>query len=92
MGQEGVEDMAIWAIVLAEFYGLAEFGRIPWPSRIWQNFMAWQNLAKFYGLVELGRIWQKWQIAVDCDKLRSCAQSLLTKLVEKGSGYYGCVL
>jgi hypothetical protein len=48
--------MAIWVVVLAESHGLAEFGRIPWPSRIWQNSMAWQNLAEFYGLAEFGRI------------------------------------
>jgi hypothetical protein len=29
--------MAIWVVVLAEFHGLAEFGRIPWPGRIWQK-------------------------------------------------------
>ena len=43
-------------------------------------------LAEFYGLVELGRIWQKRQIAVNCGKLRSHAQSLLAELVETGSG------
>ena len=58
MGQEGVKDIAIWVV------GLAEFSRILWPSKIWQ----------------------KWQIAVDYSKLRSYAQSLLTKLVEIGSG------
>ena len=48
--------------------------------------MAWQNLAEFYGLAELSRIWQKQQIAVDCGKLRSHAQSLLAESVETGSG------
>ena len=41
---------------LAEFHGMAEFGRILWHSRIWQNFIAWQNLAKFYSMAEFGRI------------------------------------
>ena len=35
---------------------LAEFGRILWLSQIWQNSMAWQNLAEFYSLAEFGRI------------------------------------
>jgi hypothetical protein len=67
-------------------------GRIPWPGRIWQNSMAWQNLAEFHGLAEFGkipwpgRIWQKQQIAVNCGKLWSHAQSLLAKSVEIGSG------
>ena len=43
-------------------------------------------LAESHSLVELGRIWQKWQITVDCSKLRSYAQSLFTKSVEIGSG------
>ena len=65
---------------------LAEFGRILWLSRIWQNSTAWQNLAEFHGLAELGRIWQKRQIAVGCGKLQSHAQSLLAESVEIGSG------
>ena len=48
--------------------------------------MAWQNLAEFHSLTELGRIWQKRQIAVDCDKLQSYTQSLLAESVETGSG------
>ena len=43
-------------------------------------------LAEFHSLAELGRIWQKRQIGVDCGKLRSHTQSLLTELVETGSG------
>ena len=34
----------------------------------------------------LGKIWQKRQITVDCGKLWSHTQSLLTKSVEIGSG------
>ena len=41
---------------LAEFHGLAEFGKILWLGRIWQNSIVWQNLAEFHGLAELGRI------------------------------------
>jgi hypothetical protein len=44
------------------------------PDRIWQEFG------------RLSRRWQKQQIAVNCGKLRSYAQSFLTKLVEIGSG------
>ena len=43
----------------------------------------WQNLA---GFSRFGKIWQKWQIAVGCGKLRFYAQSLLAKSVEIGSG------
>jgi hypothetical protein len=62
---------------------MAELGRI---GRIWQNSMAWQNLAEFHGLAELGRIWQMRQIAVGYGKLQSYTQSLLTESVEIGSG------
>jgi hypothetical protein len=89
--------VVIWVVVLAESHGLAEFGRILWPGRIWQNSMAWQNLVEFHGLAEFGRIlwpsrilwpgriWQKRQIAVNCGKLRFYAQSLLAESVEIGS-------
>ena len=70
MGQEGVKDTA-------------ELGKI---GRIWQNSIAWQNLAEFHGLAELGRIWQMRQIAVGCGKLRSHTQSLLAESVETGNG------
>ena len=81
---------------MAEFYSLAEFGRIWQNSMAWQSLAefgrilwpsrVWQNLAEFHGLAELGRIWQKRQIAVGCGKLQSHAQSLLAESVEIGSG------
>jgi hypothetical protein len=59
---------------LVEFHGMAEFGRILWHGRIWQNFIAWQNLAEFYGMAEFGRIpWHGriWQNTAGCGKLWS---------------------
>ena len=52
-----------------KFNGLAEFSKILWSGRIWQN------LAKFYSLAEYGKMQQKQQIAVDYGKLQSYGSS-----------------
>ena len=55
--------------VLCAVTVLAEFGRIPWISRIRQNSIDWQNSVEFHGLAEFGRI--LWlgrirQVAANC--------------------------